>query len=108
MTVSEAAKKLGLRVICGAEDREIDEVYCGDVLSIAMTRLPKSSAWVTVMGNVNSVAVAFAADAACIVLANGILPDKQTEKSAKEHNVWVLSSDNGIFDVAKAIDRILK
>lgn len=38
-------------------------------IELCYGRAPQNSAWVTVMGNVNAVAVAVLADTACIVLA---------------------------------------
>ena len=48
-------------------DREINCVYTCDLLSFAMGRAPADSAWVTIIGNVNAIAVASLADVACIV-----------------------------------------
>ena len=41
-----------------ALDREITVPFCCDLLSIAMGRAPAGCAWVTVMGNMNTLAVA--------------------------------------------------
>ena len=54
----------------GRPEREVTRVFCCDLLSIAMSRAPSDSVWVTVMGNKNTVAVASLADVACIVLAD--------------------------------------
>ena len=50
-------------------DRAITSVYCCDLLSVAMGHAPAGSAWVTVMGNINTLAVVALTDAACVVLA---------------------------------------
>ena len=42
--------------------REIEKVFCCDLLSIAMGRAPTGCAWVTVMANLNTLAVASLAD----------------------------------------------
>lgn len=52
-------------------DRAITSVYCCDLLSVAMGHAPAGSAWVTVMGNINTLAVVALTDAACVVLAGG-------------------------------------
>ena len=73
MTVKELAAACGFDTACGEGDREITGgVYCCDLLSIVMGRAPADCAWVTVMGNLNSIAVAVLADTACIVLAEGM------------------------------------
>lgn len=71
ITVRRMAEECGFSVLAGADalDREADRVFCCDLLSFVMGRARPDSAWVTVMGNVNAVAVAVLADTACIVLA---------------------------------------
>ena len=74
-------------LVKGNPDREISKVFCCDLLSIAMGKAPADCVWVTVMGNKNTLAVATLADAACIVLAEGIGMDEGTlEKAAEEGN----------------------
>ena len=51
---------------------KIAKVFCCDLLSIAMSKAPENGAWVTVMGNKNTLAVASLADVSCIILAEGI------------------------------------
>lgn len=84
-------------------NREITVPYCCDLLSIAMGKLPAGAAWVTVMGNVNTLAVATLADAACIILAEGISMDEQAINKAKEQGVTVLRTEQSIFDTALSI-----
>lgn len=78
MTVSQLDQLPGFIRLGGPdEDREIRKIYCCDLLSLAMARAPADCAWVTVMGNMNTVAVATLADAACIVLAeNAAIPEE--------------------------------
>ena len=73
MTVRETADILHFEILTGggALDRPIQSVYSCDLLSFVMGRAPADSAWATVMGNVNAMAVAVLADVACVVLAEG-------------------------------------
>ena len=43
-------------------DRDISRVFCCDLLSIAMGKAPTDGAWVTVMANMNTLAVAALTD----------------------------------------------
>ena len=52
-------------------DTEITVPFCCDLLSIAMSRAPAGCAWVTVMANMNTLAVAALTDCACVILAEG-------------------------------------
>jgi hypothetical protein len=84
-------------------EREISVPYCCDLLSIAMGRMPADSAWVTVMGNINTLAVSTLADAACIILAEGSLLDEPALHKAKEQGITVFTTELPIFDVALMI-----
>ena len=77
MTVRELAKNLCLTVHALPDgDREISGVYIGDLLSWVMGRADTDEAWITIMSNRNIVAVATLADTACILLAEGVVPDE--------------------------------
>lgn len=102
-------KKLGemnefTLVVDGEVDREIDEVYCCDLLSIVMGRAPANCAWVTVMGNLNSVAVAVLADVSCIVLAENISPDVNMINKAKTEHINILKTELPIFEAASLVN----
>ena len=109
MKVKELAETLNYQIAAGEDslDREIQSVYTCDLLSFVMGRAPANSAWVTVMGNVNSAAVASLADVACIVLADGVTPDEAMLLRARQQDIAVLLSTDPIFVTAKTIDQNL-
>lgn len=109
MTVLEIAEKLGYEVAAGKNgvSKEVTCVYTCDLLSFAMGKAPVSSAWVTVMGNVNAVAVASLADVACIVLAENVQADEMAAAKAQQEGIPILISPNAIFETAKSIDELL-
>ena len=73
MTVKEIAEKLGLTPVSVADDaREVQGGYAGDLLSWVMGRVPEGAAWVTIMTNVNVVAVAELGFVALVIAAAGI------------------------------------
>lgn len=84
-------------------DRDITSVFCCDLLSIAMGRAPSDCAWVTVMGNINTLAVASLADASCIILAEGVQLDEPAKAKAGMQGITVLRTDKPIFDAALLI-----
>ena len=84
----------------GRPERDVSRVFCCDLLSIAMSRAPSDSVWVTVMGNKNTVAVASLTDVACIVLAEGVSMDKDSLEKASEEGIAVLSTEFPVFDMA--------
>ncbi|MBE7717911.1 hypothetical protein [Lacrimispora indolis] len=81
-------------------DREIKKPFCCDLLSIAMGRATEGCAWVTVMGNINTLAVASLADAACVIMAEGAALDEAAVKKAADQEITVLKTELPIFEAA--------
>jgi hypothetical protein len=84
-------------------DQEISTPFCCDLLSLAMGRAPRNCAWITVIANRNTLAVASLVKAACIILAEGVVADDETVEKAKEHGITVLRTDKPVFDAALAV-----
>lgn len=81
-------------------EREISGVYIGDLLSWVMGRAECDNAWITIMSNVNVIAVATLADVSCVILAEGVTLDEEILKTAKEKEVNVLASALPIYETA--------
>jgi hypothetical protein len=105
MTVQELADSGKFEIVnLGDEtDREITKLFCCDLLSIAMGRAPAGCAWVTVMGNMNTLAVASLTDAACVILAEGAMLDDAAAKKAASQDITVFKTDLPIFEAALEI-----
>ena len=105
MNVKDTAAKCGFEIVAGDEalTRDISGVYCCDLLSFAMGRAPEDCAWITVMGNMNSVAVASLADVACIVLCDRVKPDEGMMKKAVQEDIAILCSSLPAFETGKRI-----
>ena len=104
MTVSELQSTLSLSPVAIPEgDREVDGVYIGDLLSWVMGRAQSDNVWLTIMSNLNIVAVATLADTACIVLAEGVVPDEGVAQLAAEKGVNVLQSPLSAYEIALAL-----
>ncbi|MEF9940369.1 MAG: hypothetical protein RR225_08070 [Clostridium sp.] len=88
-------------------DRTITTPFCCDLLSIAMGKAPEGCAWVTVMGNINTLAVATLTDAACIILAEGASLDDAALKKAKEQEITILKTEQPVFDGALEIYNLI-
>ena len=110
MTVDKLQEKLGLTYLCGqdiASTKEIDGCYCGDLLSWVMSRAEEGDAWLTVMGNVNAVAVAVLADCACIILTENAALDDEAKQKATEQNVCFMKSDKNTYQLACEISKLI-
>ena len=70
MTVNELCVLLDAeRLNVDDGDREITGGYVGDLLSWVMSRAQSGDCWITIMTNMNVVAVAQLTDVACVVIA---------------------------------------
>ena len=109
MKVKELLGSGKFQVIHAGDDpeREITTPFCCDLLSVAMGKAPAGCAWVTVMGNMNTLAVATLADAACIVLAEGASMPEACIRKAADEGVAVYRSADPIFETAKRMDALL-
>lgn len=100
MTVKEAIERFAFEALTLPDpDRKIAGGYCGDLLSWVMTRLQADEAWVTIMNNINVVAVASLADAACVILSENAEVDEAFITKATEQGVNVLRSAHASFAV---------
>ena len=105
MTVQELIDSGIFGVVNAGEglEREITKPFCCDLLSIAMGRAPEGCAWVTVMGNMNTLAVASLADAACVIMAEGAALDEAARKKAADQEITVLETEEPFFEAALAV-----
>lgn len=110
MTVNELANKIGLKPLAGigGDQTEVLTCYSGDLLSWVMGRAKEGSAWLTVMGNVNAIAVATLADCACIILTEGAPLDEDARQRAEIQNVPVYSTDLNAYEMSVKIYELLK
>lgn len=84
-------------------DQKISTPFCCDLLSLAMGKAPRDCAWVTVIANRNTLAVATLVKAACVILAEGVVVDGETVEKAKELGITVLRTDMSVFKAALAV-----
>ena len=108
MTVEQLKNKLELKpVVLADPEREIEGGYVGDLLSWVMGKAQSSNAWITIMSNMNIIAVASLTDVACIVLAEGVTLDENVVKTAEMKDINVLQSEKSAFELASEISRLI-
>lgn len=102
MTAGEFAEKLGMRVLTGASglEREVSGIYICDLLSWVMSHADRGDAWVTVLTNINVVAVAVMTEVACVIIPEGIAVEEQLLRKAGEEGVAVLGSGLTSYEIA--------
>ena len=101
MTVKELSDFCSFDVINLADpDREVSGCYIGDLLSWVMGRAQEDNAWITIMSNVNVIAVASLSDVSCVILAEGVTLDQDVKNTAVQKGINVLSSKKPIYETA--------
>lgn len=91
----------------GDLSREITSVFCCDLLSVAMGKAPAGACWVTIMGNINTLAVASLTDCSCVCLAEGTTIEAGMTDKAVSEGITLLSSELPIFESALEVHRLL-
>ena len=108
MKVKELSQKLNLRTLVeGDSERAVDGCYCGDLLSWVMSRIKENDVWLTVMGNINSIAVCVLSDCACVVLTENAPLDEDAKLKAEAMSIPVFQSEKSAYDLAVEISRLL-
>ena len=109
MNVKELCEKSGFTFVTpgGDPEREVGGVYACDLLSWVIGRAAENAALVTVMTNVNVIAVAVMADLSCVVLSEGVSLDGEALLKAQENGVAVLSCDKPTYETCLALDAVL-
>ena len=102
MKISELKCKLGLELLTDDNfcDREVTGCYIGDLLSWVMGKASSQDAWITIMNNINIVAVAALTDVSCIILCEGVDAEKEIIDKANSQGIVILKSENTAYELA--------
>lgn len=108
MKVSELSDVLGLEVITkGDNSRDVKGCYIGDLLSWVMGKASEGDAWITIMSNINIVAVATLTEAACIILCEGVNVEEDVIRKAEAEGVAILKSPKTAYETALLISGVI-
>ncbi len=80
--------------------REISGVYIGDLLSWVMGKAQSGEAWITIMSNINTLAVATLTDVSCVILAEGVKLEPEILEAATNKEINVISTELSAYDAA--------
>lgn len=108
MTVRELQQSCGFEAVCLPDpDREISGCYCGDLLSWVMGRAKSDQAWITIMTNINTVAVATLCDVSVVVLSENVALDDDVRNTAEAKGVNVLRTPLPTYEAAKKLSELI-
>ena len=103
MLFSDFAEMSSVRHICGPEAIEYNGVYVGDLLSRAMGRIEAGNLWITIMNNINVIAVSSLADASAVILAEHVLPTDDAISAAQEKGISVYSTPLSAYELCRVL-----
>lgn len=104
MTVKELTEKYGLSpIVLPDPEREVKGCYIGDLLSWVMGRAESGNVWITIMSNVNTVAVASLSDVSLVILSEGVILDEDIKNTAGSKGVNVVNTSLSAFEIAVRI-----
>lgn len=86
---------------------EICGVYCGELPGVALGKLKANQVWLTACANINTLAVAYQKNAACIIICDNTSTDEEFEKTAAEHKITVFQTDLPVYETAAEIYRLM-
>ena len=99
MTLNDIREKLELSPICGDTDKEFEGVYVGDLLSRAMSHVEADNLFVTIMANVNVIAVASLTEAAAVILCEDVELPADALEAANKNEITVLGTPLSAYEL---------
>lgn len=94
---------LALTKLCGSDAVTYEGVYAGDLLSRAMSHVKAGNLWITIMNNMNVIAVASLTEAAAVILAEGVTLPDEVRKAAEEEGITVWQTNADVYHICKEI-----
>lgn len=107
MILKEVNEKIGATLVCGNEKCEIKGVYICDLLSRAMSKLCEADLWITIQNNINTVAVASLVEAGAVVFPEGIEPEEEVVRVAKEKEITIIKTPKTAYEICKELGKYI-
>ena len=109
MKISDFAKGINAEVLSlPRPDAVVTGGYCGDLLSRVMGRAIAGNVWITIMSNINTVAVALLANVSAILLSENAEIDEAVVAKAEEQGINVLRTSMTSFEAALTLGAFLR
>ena len=99
MTAREVADQLNMTILTGTGDKEVTGFYTCDLLSWVISHASSGDMWITVMNNLNILAVASLVDVSCVVIPEGIETYDNLLERAREKDITLIATDRSASDV---------
>ena len=107
MRVIEIVEKIkGTIKTKSLKDAEFEGIYAGDLLSHVMAHAKENNLFLTIMANINAIAVASLLDMPVVVFAEGVNPTEEMIQKADDENIMVICTSLNVVDVIRKIYEI--
>ena len=103
MNMTELAKTLELTALTTSEalnNQPITTAYQSDLLSCVMSGGGEKSLWITLINNVNIVAVAKLLDIPVIIITENAVPEQATVERARSEGISIFLTSKGNYQIA--------
>ena len=87
-------------------DKEFEGVYAGDLLSHVMAHAKENNMFLTIMANINAIAVASLLDMPVVVFAEGVNPTDEMIQKADDEDIMVICTTLNVVEVIRKIYEI--
>ena len=108
MKISEIIEKCQLKKVVFTADHEVNNGYCGDLMSDVMANAQPDSIWITIQAHKNSIAVALIKDIKAIIFTNNVSIHQEVIKKAKEERINLFQISKDSFTVSGEIYSMLE
>ncbi len=88
-------------------DREINGAYCGDLLSWVMGKAEEDNAFVTIMTNVNVLAVASLINMSVVIVCENAELSDEFISAAKDKQINVIKSSLPSYETCVALSKLI-
>ena len=94
-------------VVIADDTREIQGAYCGDLLSWVMGKADEDNAFVTIMTNVNVLAVASLINMSVVIVCENAELSDEFISAAREKEINVIKSSMPSYETCVALSKLI-
>lgn len=104
MKIEEVLEKIeGTILNKNVKTATFEGVYAGDLLSHVMSHAKENNLFLTIMSNMNSIAVASLLELPVIVFAEDVMPTTEMIQKADEENILLITTKLNVVEVVRKI-----
>ncbi len=105
MKMKDCINELDIKLLNTATlEKEVEDVYIGDLLSMVMAKANENSLWLTVQAHMNTIAIAEMLDiSGGVIFLEGVIPNEDVIKKADELNLLLMSSQQSAYSLSKKL-----